>query len=271
MLLPKYPVSTACEFLKLPRSNFYYDSSKGDDLQMRDEIEKIALEFPRYGYRRMTAELKRRGYCVNHKRVLRLMRADNLLVHVKRCIKTTNSNHCFGDYPNLLKELEIEGPEHVWCGDITYIQVRREFLYLAILMDIYTRGIRGWELSRSLDERLTVKALERSFENGIPGIHHSDHGVQYACKHYVQMLEGAGVKISMASKGKAWENPYVERLIRTLKEEEVYLHEYEDYDDAYEHIGHFLEDVYTQKRVHSALGYMTPAEFQAAYEKTDRG
>lgn len=265
-LAGEYPARLICRSVGLPRSVFYYQPvQRPEELLLRDEIERIAAEYPRYGYRRITAELKRRGYKGNHKRVLRIMREENLLVQVKRYCRTSIPG--VGSYPNLLKDLEVGYPDHVWCGDITYVQVRKGFVYLTVLMDVFTRSIRGWELSRSLDDGLTVRALEKAFEKGKPEIHHSDHGVQYLSERYLLMLKEAGVEISMAAKGRAWENGYAERLIRTLKEEEVYLHEYEDFEDAYEHVGGFLEDVYMRKRVHSSLGYLTPSEFEEKYEE----
>lgn len=261
-----YSFKLTCKVLGLPRSSFYYRPCiSPEELLLRDTIERIATEYPRYGYRRITAELRRRGYEINHKRVLRIMREENLLVQVKRYCRTSIPG--VGSYPNLLKDLKVDYPDQVWCGDITYILVRNDFVYLAILMDVFTRAIRGWELSRSLDDSLTVRPLEKALQKGKPQIHHSDHGVQYLSERYLLMLKEAGVEISMAGKGKAWENGYAERLIRTLKEEEVYLHEYEDLKDAYEHIGRFLEDVYMRRRVHSSLGYLTPAEFEETSEK----
>jgi len=264
MLAEEYPVRLLCELLACAPSSYYYRPRKREDTELRDVIEQIALEFPCYGYRRITAELRRRGYVVNHKRVQRLMREENLIVQVKRYVRTTFSRHGLKRYPNLVKGLEPQGPNHIWCGDITYIRLRTEFLYLAVLMDLFTRGIRGWHLSRNLTEELTRKALEHAMAlYPAPRIHHSDQGVQYAAQGYVALLEAHGVQISMAAVGRPTENAYAERLIRTLKEEEVYLNEYEDFADAYSRIGHFLEEVYMTKRVHSALGYLTPAEFEA--------
>ncbi len=176
-------------------------------------------------------------------------------------MRTTFSQHNLGWYPNLIKHLEPIEPNHIWCGDIPYIRVRSEFLYLAVLMDIFTRAIRGWHLGRDLTEALVLTALERALAtHPAPDIHHSDHGVQYAASGYVALLESHGTQISRPT-----ENAYAERLIRTLKDEEVYLNDYEDYDDAYQHIGRFLDEVYMTRRVHSALGYLTPAEFEALH------
>jgi transposase InsO family protein len=266
-LVPAFPVQRVCGALDLARSACYYASRRSEDPALRDEMEKIALEFPRYGYRRMTAELQRRDWPVNHKRVLRLMREYHLLVAVKRYCRTTFSQHAYGRYPNLIKDLDIGRPDQVWVADITYIRVARDFLYLAVLMDLFTRAIRGWELSRSLDESLTVSALQRALTTRQPEIHHSDQGVQYAATAYTQLLDERVIRISMAAQGQPTENAFAERLMRTLKEEEVYLHEYRDQADARSHIARFLDDVYTHKRLHSALGYVPPAEFEANYQR----
>jgi transposase InsO family protein len=271
MLKEEYPIRVLCDILDCAPSSYYYTSNRERDLQLREEIERIAMEFPRYGYRRMTAELRRRGYIVNHKKVLRIMREENLLVQVRRYLKTTLSNHDLGRYPNLIKDMEIVRPNQVWCGDITYIRLKKEYAYLAVLMDVFTRSIRGWEISRGLDEQLTISALQKALSSySAPEIHHSDQGVQYACQRYVWMLQERGIKISMASKGKPQQNAYAERLIRTLKEEEVYLNEYEDIQDARRRIGYFLEVVYMQKRVHSALGYLTPKEFEQRWRERSK-
>ena len=163
----------------------------------------------------------------------------------------------------LTLELEITHPDQVWVADISYIRLAYEFVFLAILMDVFTRSIRGWHLGRQLDQSLTRTALERALQSGSPVIHHSDQGVQYAATAYVSRLERAGAQISMAEVGAAWQNGYAERLIRTIKEEEVDLSEYLNYQDAYHQIGHFLEHVYMRKRIHSSLGYLTPVEFES--------
>jgi putative transposase len=179
--------------------------------------------------------------------------------------RTTYSGHAYSRYPNLVQGVTIERPDHVWVGDITYIRLRAEFVYLAVLMDVYTRSIRGWQMSRHLDQRLTLDALQRALAQHRPEIHHSDQGVQYAAARYVQALQAVGVRISMAAVGEATENGYAERLMRTIKEEEVTLHDYADFHNAYQHLGRFLDDVYQHKRIHSALGYLTPAEFETQW------
>jgi putative transposase len=261
---PQYSVRRLCQVFAVAPSSYYYRRSHADDQDLRALIEQIALEFPRYGYRRMAVELRRRGARVNHKRVLRLMREDNLLVQVRRFCRTTDSAHTFGRFPNLIRGLTIERPNQVWCADITYVRLRRDFVYLAVIMDIYPRAIRGWELSGNLTEALTAAALERALAQQVPEIHHSDQGVQYAATGYIDRLLRRGIKVSMAARGQPRENAFAERLMRTLKEEEVYLHEYADLAEARTRIGRFLDDVYMTKRVHSALGYQTPADFEAA-------
>jgi len=229
----------------------------------------VAAEWPTYGYRRITAQLHRQGWQVNHKRVQRLMRLMGLQAKIKRRKRrTTNSEHDFPRYPNLVQGLEIVHPDQVWVSDITYIRLRYEFVYLAVIMDVFTRSIRGWHLGRSLDHTLTLTALQRALaRHPAPEIHHSDQGVQYAAPAYTQTLLDSNVQISMADVGEAWQNGYAERLIRTIKEEEVDLSEYLDYTDAYRQIGRFLDDVYMHKRIHSSLGYLTPAEFEEQWRR----
>lgn len=265
MLAEAYPVRRLCEVLDLAPSTYYYQSQAQDDLELREALEAVAVAYPRYGSRRLTAELCRRGWSVNRKRVQRFMQEENLLVEVRRYCRTTNSQHPYGCYPNLIKGVEVVRPDQVWCADITYIRLPRQFVYLAVLLDIFTRSIRGWELTAHMMEELPKAALQRALQTHRPEIHHSDQGVQYAATGYVSVLQEAGVQISMAARGTPTENAYAERFMRTLKEEEVSLHEYEDLHDARAHIAHFLEEVYMYKRVHSALGYMPPAEFEAQW------
>jgi transposase InsO family protein len=264
---PAWSVRFLCRTLGVARSSYAYRPQRdlAADLALRDAIEEIAVEFPRYGYRRITAELGRRGIAANHKRVLASMRAANLLVQVKRYCRTTDSAHGFGRFPNLIRGASITRPDQVWCADITYIRLPREFVYLAVLLDLFTRAIRGWELARDLTEALPKAALGRALTRRRPEVHHSDQGVQYAARGYVAVLEAAGVQISMSDIGKPTQNAFAERFMRTLKEEEVSLHDYQDLEDARAHIGRFLDDVYMTKRVHSSLGYRTPAEFEATY------
>jgi putative transposase len=260
-----YPVADICAVVGLARSTFYHAQTEPDDEELRAALTTLAGEYPTYGYRRLTALLCRQGWTVNHKRIQRLMQQMGLQRPVKkRKTRTTNSDHPFPRYPNLVKGETAKHPDAIWVADITYVRLERGFVYLAVLMDVFTRAVRGWHLSRSLDHHLTLKALERALAGGhCPLIHHSDQGLQYACQDYIDLLKETHVQISMAAVGKPEDNGYAERLMRTIKEEEVDLSEYEDFHDAYQRIGHFLEDVYTRKRIHSALDYLTPAEFEA--------
>ena len=267
MLSEDYPVSLTCDVLGCGRSSYYYQSKQRDETEIKAAIDAVAAEWPTYGYRRVTAQLRRPGRVVNRKRVRRLMREMDLQARTKRKRpKTTNSEHNFPRYPNLMQDLEIVRPDQVWVSDITYIRLRNEFVYLAVIMDVFTRGIRGWHLGRSLDQTLTLLALRRALaHHQAPEIHHSDQGVQYASTAYTQMLQDANVQISMAEVGEAWQNGYAERLLRTIKEEEVDLSDYEDYNDALRQLGWFLDEVYMHKRIHSSLGYLTPAEFESQW------
>jgi transposase InsO family protein len=225
-------------------------------------------EFPRYGYRRVTEQLQRQGNLVGRKLTARLQKEMGLQQPVKRRKRrTTNSNHNFPRYPNLVRDLIAQYPDHIWVADITYIRLKLEFVYLAVIMDVFTRSIRGWNLSRSLDQHLSIGALKQGLSNHCPTIHHSDQGLQYAASAYTDLLKPGDVKISMADVGCPEQNGYAERLMRTIKEEEVDLSEYEDFADARRQIGRFLEQVYMYKRIHSSLGYLTPVEFEELYRK----
>ncbi len=267
-------ISESCRSLEVSRSGYSYwlkrpESDPYEDTDLRNQIQEIALEFPGYGYRRITAELQNRGFSINHKRVLRLMREDNLLC-LKRKFKpvTTDSSHGLPVYRNLLKSTTITGLNHVWAADITYVQLMHENIYLAVILDLSSRKCIGWDLSRNMGSQLTLNALDRALKSrwteSIQGlIHHSDQGVQYASKDYVDCLRKHDIKISMSRKGNPYDNAFAESFIKTLKVEEVYLNEYETFEDAFRNIRHFIETVYNRKRLHSALGYRSPDRFES--------
>jgi putative transposase len=264
-LAKTYPIRLVCRLLDVPRSTVYYaaQAPDADEAMLKTALLDLAGEWPTYGYRRLTAMMRRLGWRVNAKRVRRWM--DELGINgapPTRKRRTTNSNHDYPRYPNLVKDLEITRPDQVWVADITYIRLRREFVYLAVLMDVFTRSIRGWHLSRNLDQGLTLAALERALVVAVPQLHHSDQGLQYAATAYVERLQNLGVALSMAAVGEPRENGYAERLVRTIKEEEVDLSEYQDFADARRQIMRFIEDVYNVKRIHSSLAYLTPQEFE---------
>lgn len=258
-----YPKAVVCRVLGVARSSHYHQACLVSDNELCTAINEICEQFPCYGYRRVTAELKRRQWIVNRKRVARLMKNMDLQgKKVVRKRRTTNSSHSFPRYPNLVECLVVQRPDQVWVADITYIRLKHGFVYLAVLMDVFTRAIRGWHLGRSLEQDLTLTALQKALRSHCPEIHHSDQGLQYAATDYTDLLQQHDIQISMAEVGEPTQNGYAERLMRTIKEEEVDLSDYQDYHDAYQQIGQFLEDVYMRKRVHSSLNYLTPAEFE---------
>ena len=270
---PELSIHRLCRLLGVSRSWFYdrqtQPVSDPDDVALRDAIEAITLDFPGYGYRRVTKQLQRDGWVVNHKRVLRIMREEALLCQLKRrFIPTTNSRHAFRRYPNLLAERRLDAPDQAWVADITYIRLPTGFVYLATLLDAHSRYCVGWQLSRLIDTALTLAALERALTTRapLPGlIHHSDQGVQYASDAYVDRLDAVAAHVSMAAVGNPFENATAERFFRTLKHEEVYLNQYDSFAEAEPNIGHFIDDVYNARRLHSSLGYLPPAEFEAIY------
>ena len=269
----RLPISRACELSGVARGAYYawisspaHLRSGFDEGKVLAEIQEIVLEFPGYGYRRVTAELKRRGHYLNHKKVLRMMRENNLIMKKKRRkFYTTDSSHGLPVYPNLAKHLVPSRINQLWVADITYIRLRYMFANLAAILDAFSRKVVGWALKEGLDSDLTLSALRmalyrRDFAPGL--IHHSDRGIQYACKDYTDLLDKYSILISMAATGNPYENAQIESFIATLKREEVYLSEYDDIAEALASIGHFIEDVYNTKRLHSSLGYLPPVEFE---------
>lgn len=271
-LADRYPVRLLCRLLGVPRSSLYYKPFPiADEAMLKTALLDLAAEWPTYGYRRLTWMMRRLGWSVNNKRVRRWMRELGIAGEAPvRGRRTTNSNHAFPRFPNLVENLEIAWPDHVWVGDITYIRLQREFIYLAVLMDVFTRSIRGWHLGRNLDQGLTLAALERALVVATPRIHHSDQGLQYAATAYVDRLKRLGVTLSMAAVGEPRENGFAERLMRTIKEEEVELSDYRDFPDAQRNLSRFLDDVYNRKRIHSSLGYLTPREFEHQWRTTSQ-
>jgi putative transposase len=263
-------VKRMCQLGRVSRAGFYrslYAKPEGDpDLELRDAIQRIALEFPSYGWPRMTRELVRRGWVVNHKRVYRLMREDNLLcLRKRRFVVTTDSVHDLPVYPNLAREMTLTGLDQLWVADITYIRLFVEFVYLAVILDAFSRRVIGWALDRTLEAELTLQALRMALKQRKPAaglVHHSDRGVQYASRDYAALLAEHGIHSSMSRRGNPYDNARAESFMKTLKYEEVYRQEYRDMAEARASISRFLEQVYNQKRLHSALGYLPPAEFE---------
>ena len=268
----QYDVRLVCELLGLARSTFYYQGyDRADADAFKDELIQQAGQYPSEGYRHLRERLRRlkRWKKTSRGRVQRWM--QRLKIQRKRRRKprrTTNSQHGFKRYGNLVKGLLVDHPQHVWVCDLTWIKLANgEEAYLAIVLDVFTRKIVGWALGHHLGHELPLAALLRAFKHGIPDIHHSDQGVQYACADYTQYLLDRGVKISMAAVGKAWENGYAERVIGTIKLDEVEMTEYVDFQDALHQLGRFIDTIYNKKRIHSALGYLTPVEFEQQWRR----
>jgi putative transposase len=260
------------ELGRVSRSGFYRcndDAEPGPDpdMDLRDAIQHIALAWPSYGRPRITAELRRCGWTVNAKRVYRLLRKDNLLcVRKRKFVVTTDSNHGWKVYPNLARDMVLTDVDQLWRADITYIRLREEFVFLAVILDAFSRRVIGWALDRHMEDELTLTALRmalahRTLQPGL--VHHSDRGSQYASREYTELLASHQIAISMSRKGNPWDNATCESFMKTLKYEEVLRNEYRDLAEARASIREFLEKVYNQKRLHSALGYLPPAEFEA--------
>lgn len=268
-----------CQVVGISRAGYYRFLLRGKaqeaDMDLRSAIQTIALEWPAYGYRRVHAELRQQGWMVNHKRVLRLMRADNLLcLRRRKFILTTDSNHELPIYPNLAREMVLSDIGQLWVADITYIRLETEFVYLAVLLDAFSRRCLGWSLQRSFEATLVLEALRMAVKQRRPRpglVHHSDRGVQYASSDYTAQLERHGIQISMSRRGNVYDNALAEAFIKTLKYEEVYRTEYRNLEEAKASIKQFLEKVYNQKRLHSALGYRSPRAFEQSLLISARG
>ena len=261
----------ACYSLKVSKSGYFNWIKRkivSGTTDLEKKIHEIAEEYTKYGYRRITKQLQRQGEKINHKKVLKLMNKHGLTVKKKFFkIRTTDSEHGLPVYPNLVKGLEVVRLNQVWVADITYIHLPKGFVYLAAIMDVFSRKCLGWDLSRNIDTDLTLNALNNAFENrknsDLTGLtHHSDQGVQYASNEYIELLQKNGVKISMSQKGNPYDNAFMESFMKTLKYEQVYINEYQDFNDAYNHIEKFIEVVYNKKRLHSSIGYMPPEEYE---------
>lgn len=279
-LYPDISLEQLCHLFAVSRSWYYEQQGKPDEDEeetaLRDRIEEIILEFSGYGYRRVTRALSREGVIVNHKRVLRIMREESLLCRIKKSfvIKTTNSRHRFPIYPNLLAGVQLTAPDQAWVADFTYIRLRGAFVYLACILDAFSRRCVGWYLSREMTTHMTLMALRRAIQERHPQpglIHHSDRGMQYASYEYIEQLQQIGSQVSMSSVDNPYENAKAESFFKTLKQEEVYLKDYRSFEDAEANLETFLEQVYNLKRLHSSLGYVPPAEFEMIYTTLTQG
>ncbi len=257
--------------MSLPRSSFYYKPKTQElspaDRDLEKRIEEITEEFPKYGYRKVTRQLHDDGIPVNHKKVHRIMREKGLLVKKRRrFVKTTDSNHLYPVYPNLIRGLNVTAVNQVWVADITYIRIATAFVYLAIILGLYSRKAIGYAISRQIDTALSLQALRMAVKNRNPQpgvIHHSDRGVQYAAHDYIDELRSHNFQISMSRKGNPYDNAFAKSFMKTIKTEEVYLLEYQTLEDVLTRIPYFIEDVYNQKRLHASLGYVPPNKFEA--------
>ena len=259
-----------CQLADVSRAGYYrrWQTRKPteEELAVRSRIQELALKYRHYGYRPITRLLQREGWQVNHKRVLRLMREDNLLsLRRKKFVRTTDSGHQWHVYPNLARKMHVTGVDQLWVADITYVRLQREFIYVAVILDVYSRRVVGWAISRRLDSTIAQHALAQAIRTRKPSpglVHHSDRGLQYACGDYVNLLEQHGIEISMSRPGNPYDNAFAETFMKTLKAEEVDGRQYRSFEEAQRSIGAFIEGFYNGERLHSALGYRSPLEFE---------
>ena len=275
----KLSVERMCTLAEVSRAGFYRclraEQPEAEEVAVRAAIQAIAIEHHRnYGYRRIAAELRIRGMLVNHKRVLRLMQIDNLLaVRTRRFVATTDSRHGFEVFLNVAKQMELTAVNQLWVADLTYIRLQHEFVYMAVILDAFSRRVIGWALSRNLRSEFTAEALRHALESRQPRpglVHHSDRGVQYASDKYTELLRKHGIVLSMSRPGNPYDNARCESFLKTLKQEEIYCRQYRDLDDLRSHSSAFIEDYYNRRRLHSALGYLSPESFELAREDNAR-
>jgi putative transposase len=263
-----------CELAGVSRASFYRHWEKREpaaaETELRGAIQRLALAHRYYGYRRIAALLHREGFIIGAKKVRRLMREDNLLaIRRRKFVATTDSNHCYRVWPNLAQYLELNDINQLWVADFTFVRLEDEFVYLAVLLDAYSRRVIGWSLQQAMNSSLVVEALKKALEDRrpLPGlVHHSDQGVQYASMEYVEMLENSGAVLSMSHAGCPWENGRCESFIKTLKHEEIDARPYRTIEELAAHVEEFIERIYNPVRLHSALAYLSPVEFEQRQE-----
>ena len=271
------------EVMELSPSTYYADPKltraerEVIEADLRDKVEHLRVEFPRAGYRMLLGHLKRAGITIGERRLRGVLSKFSLQVRpLKRFVTTTNSNHAHPVYPNLLHEFTIDNVNQVWTADLTYIRINNGFVYLAVILDLFSRKVIGWQISKRIDGALAIDALKMALAQRNPGsgvIHHSDRGVQYLCHGYIELLDANGFHVSCSAKGNPYDNAWTESFMKTLKYEEVHLWHYETYLDVLDRVPHFIEEVYNKKRLHSSLGYLPPEEFEekikTEYQESD--